>query len=68
MAEVQCPIESIGSPAVGDTVEMKVDSIKDGVATLSYSEAEDADETDDNMKPKPSAMQEMASAFKEEED
>lgn len=64
MAEVQCPIESIGSPAVGDTVEMKVDSIKDGVATLSYVEAEP--EPDDNMKPQPSAMQEMASAFKEE--
>lgn len=62
MAEIQCPAESIGSPNVGDTVEMKVDSIKDGVATLSYVEAE----PDDNMKPEPSAMTEMASAFKEE--
>lgn len=58
----QYPIESIGNPKVGDVVRMKVESIDDGVATLTFAEA------DDNMKPEPSAINDMSKAFNEAED
>lgn len=60
MANVQCPVESIGNPSVGDTVEMQVKSIQDGVATLTYGESDGSDMT----KPEPSTIGKMAEAFK----